>query len=52
MQQPDQRYKLQPQVFDVIQIIEDLAVVPDPSVKTDATIVLVEDVVFNELFVF
>mgnify|MGYP007025666790 FL=1 len=52
MQQPDQRYQLQSQIFDVIEIVEDLAVVPNPSVETDSAIVLVQDVVLHDLIVF
>ena len=36
----------------MIQKIEYLAVVPNPSVQTNATIVLVEDMVLDNLFIF
>lgn len=52
MQQSYERYQLKTQIFDVIQEIEYLSVVPDPSVKADASVVLVEDVVLNSLFIF
>ena len=36
-----------PGIFDMIQEIEYLSIVPDPSVEADASIIFVEDVMLN-----
>lgn len=51
MKQSYQRYQLKTQIFDVIQEIEYLSIVSDPSVEADAPIILVEDVMLNCLLV-
>ena len=51
MKQSYQRYQLKTQIFDMIQEIEYLSIVPDPSVEADASIIFVEDVMLNCLLV-